>query len=314
MNENTAGAVTAIRFGGYQKPASIHNRAAAHFGELLRRRIGPAVDFRLIGSVLDELGRPSGDLPRMVESGELSLCYMSTVRFSGIARELGVLELPFVVKDRASAYRAFDGEFGRYAARRVRENSGFRLLGIWDNGFRHISNSVRPIRRPEDCRGLVIRTQMSELHGETFRALGFDPVAVDIKEFTESIGTGRFHAQDNPLTNIYNFGVHRFQRYITLTGHFYGASAMICNGAHYESWPAGVRAAVDAAAAEATAFQRRLAAAEDAAMMAKLGAEDVEIVELTGAERAAFTAALQPVIERHRGDFDAKLFAVLGGR
>lgn len=301
-----------FRFGGYQEPASIHNRAAAYFGERLRQRLGDRIRFELIGSVL-KLGRASGDLPLMVAGGELDFAYMATIRFTRWVPEFKLFDLPFVVEDRASIQRALMGALGE-RFKTAMASSPFRLLGVWDNGFRYFSNKLRPIRTPADCKGLRIRIQMSELIAETMAALGFVPVPVDIKEFTENIGGDRFDAQENPLTNIYNFGVHRFQRYITLTGHFYGASAMICNGAHYESWPAGVRAAVDAAAAEATAFQRRLAAAEDAAMMAKLGAEDVEIVELTGAERAAFTAALQPVIERHRGDFDAKLFAVLGGR
>ncbi len=302
-----------MKFGGYQKPASIHNRAAGFFGELLKQRLGEKVAFKLIGSILDELGRPSGDLPTMVESGELSFCYMSTVRFSKAVPELSILELPFVVKDRQAAYRAFDGAYGQLILRRIRENSPYRLLGIWDNGFRHLSSSVHPIRKPEDCRGLTIRTQMSALQGESFRALGFEPVAVDIKEFTEAIATGRFQAQDNPLTNIYNFGVHEYQPYITLTGHFYGASAMICNESQYQSWPAEVRAAVDAAAHEATAFQRRLAAAEDAEIMAKFDRNAVEIIELTEPERAAFVEALRPVLEKHRGDFAPEIFARLAG-
>src|SRR5881397_2825752 len=85
-----------IKFGGYQEPASIHNRAAAHFGELLEQKLGDRVTFELIGSIL-KLGRPSGDLVPMVERGELSFCYMSTVRFSRTAPELQLLELPFVV-------------------------------------------------------------------------------------------------------------------------------------------------------------------------------------------------------------------------
>ena len=302
-----------MKFGGYQKPASIHNRAAAFFGELVKKRLGAGVEFKLIGSILDELGRPSGDLPVMVADGELSFCYMSTVRFTEAAPELRILELPFVVKDRAAAYRAFDGSYGELVRTSIAKNSPFRLLGIWDNGFRYLSNSVRPIHRPEDCRGLRIRTQMSELHGESFRALGFEPIAVDIKEFTADIASGRFQAQDNPLTNIYNFGVHNYHPYITLTGHFYGASAMICNEAQYRSWPPEVRTAVDAAAPEATAFQRRLAMAEDAEMLTKFDPGKVQIVRLTDSERAAFVAALRPVLEKHRQEFDPRLFASLAG-
>ena len=299
-----------IKFGGYQEPASIHNRAAAHFSELLEQKLGDRVTFELIGSIL-KLGRPSGDLVPMVERGELSFCYMSTVRFSRTAPELQLLELPFVVEDRRTAFRALDGEYGETARRHVEERTACRLLGYWDNGFRHLSNRVRPIRTPEDCRGIRIRTQMSDLHGEVFRALGFEPIASDVKEFVEQIGGDRFQAQDNPLTNIYNFGVHRYHRYITLSGHFWGASAIVCNAAHYRSWPTEVQSTVDAAAREATAYQRQLAAAEDAEIMAKLDPAKNDVIRLTDGERAAFMRAVQPVLEKYRRQLDPKLFAFL---
>src|SRR4029453_12610725 len=275
-----------IKSGGYQESASVHTRAAARFGELLAERLGDDVDFELIGSIL-KLGRPSGDLVPMVERGELSFCYMSTVRFSRAAPELQLLELPFVVEDRGAAFRALDGEYGDIARERVHDRTACRLLGYWDNGFRHLSTRVRPIRAPEDCRGIRIRTQTSELHGEVFRALGFEPIASDIKEFVEGIAGDRFQAHDNPLTNIYNFGVHRHHRYITLSGHFWGGSALVCNAAHYANWPAEVRAAVDAAAWEATAYQRELAAAEDALIMARLAPAQNDVIPLTASERAA---------------------------
>ena len=102
-------------------------------------------------------------------------------------------------------------------------------------------------------------------------------------------------------------------RCITLTGHFYGASAMILNEAHYQSWPPEVRSAVDAAAPEATAFQRRLAAGEDAEMLAKFDSGEVEIIRLTDTERSAFVDRLKPVLDRHRKEFDPQLFARLAG-
>jgi len=300
-----------MKFGGYQEPASIHNQAAGRFGELLKKQFGDRIRFELIGSIL-KLGRPSGDLVPMTERGELSFCYMSTVRFSKAAPELQILELPFVVKDRATVFKALDGEFGREAARKIDANMGCKFLGFWDNGFRHLTNRVRPIRKPEDCRGLRIRTQLSDLHGEVFRTLGFEPLPTDVKEFCEQIGGERFQAHDNPLTNIYNFGVHNHHRYITLSSHFWGASAFVCNAAQYRGWPKDVQAAVIAAAKEATAYQRQLAAAEDAEMMKKFDPARNEITSLSETERVAFMQAVQPVVDKYRRQFGPELFAKLG--
>jgi len=300
-----------LKFGGYQEPASIHNRAAVRFGELLQKRLGGRVGFELIGSVL-KIGRPSGDLPIMVESGELDFCYMSTVRFAKRVPEFKLLELPFVVKDRKTICAAFMDGFGDLARRRMRESTPYRLLGLWDNGFRHFTNSVRPIRTLADCAGLRIRSQVSELHAEVFRAFGFVPIPVDVKQFVEEIASGKFDAQENPLTNSYNFGVHNFHRYFTLSGHLFGAAAFICKEARYQGWPQDVRTAVDALAREATAYQHQLAAAEDAEILPKLDPSRNEVIRLTDAERAAFIKAAQPVLDRHRKELDPKLFAYLG--
>ena len=301
-----------LRLGGYQPPASIHNEAGRRFGAVLEDKLGDRVAFELIGSVLD-VGRLSGDLPVMVENGELSFCYMSTVRFTSWVPELALLELPFLVRDRAAVWRALDGELGALLIRRMHERTPFRVLGLWDNGFRHLTNRVRPIRTPADCRGLRIRTQMSDLHGEVFRALGFEPIAADIKRFVAEIGGDSFDAHDNPLTNIYTFGVHRYHRHLTLTSHFFGATFLIANAREYASWPAEVRAAVDEAAPQAIALQRRLAASEDADVLAKLRPDENEVVHLTAAEHAAFVAAVEPVLLKHRAALDPKLFASLEG-
>jgi len=301
-----------LKFGGYQEPASIHNQAAGRFGELLKKSLGDRIRFELIGSIL-KIGRGSGELVPMVESGELTFCYMSTVRFSKAAPELQLLELPFVVKDRATVFKALDDELGETARRKIDSGTKCRLLGYWDNGFRYLSNRVHPIRRPEDCRGIRIRTQMSDLHGEVFRALGFEPIKSDIKDFVEQVGGDRFQAQDNPLTNIYNFGVHNHHRYITLTAHFWGSSAFVCNAAQYLGWPKDVQDAVTAAAKEATACQRQLAAVEDAEIMKKLDPAKNEVIELTDAERGAFRKAVQPVLDKYRVRLGPKLFAYLGG-
>ena len=299
-----------LRFGGYQEPASIHNRAATYFAQRLRLRLGTRLHFELIGSVLKQ-GRPSGSLPLMVESGELTCCYLATIRFTQWAPELKLFDLPFVVRDRAIAQRALAGPLGERFKQQMDRHSPFKLLGIWDNGFRHISNSVRPIRTPADCKGLRIRIQLSELIAETLSAIGCTPIPEDIKVFFEQIGAGRFDGQENPLTNIYHFGVHKHHRYITLTGHIYGASLMLCNAERYRSWPSEVREAIDAAAREATDYQHQLAAAEDVEMLAKFDPAQNEIVTLTPAQHALFVEATGPVLEKHRGELDPKLFEYL---
>lgn len=299
-----------MRFGGYQGPNSIHTAAARLFGSAISDQGAVPVEFDLEESVLDR-GLKSGDLPKMVASGEKDLCYISSVRCTEVVPEIAMFELPFLIADRSSLFSALEGALGSYFKKRIEEATPFKVLGFWDNGFRHISSSVRPIRTPADCRGLVIRTQMSEMHGEVFRAFGFEPAAADIKIFLETIGTNRFQAQDNPLTSIYIFNIHKHHRYITLSGHFFGLTLFLCNRETFESWPQEIQKLVIKAADKATVHQRKLASEQDEIVLSKLEAADNEIIVLHSDERRAFEKSVAPLVESYRSKFGAELFALL---
>lgn len=289
-----------IRCGGYQPPASIHNRAAEVFGRSLAARLGDAVRFELDGNIVAR-GHNAADLLDWVGTGRIELCYFSTSYLADAVPEIAVLDLPFVVNRREQAYAALDGALGGRLSERLAVARGYKVLGYFDNGFRHVSNRLRPIRSPADCRGMRIRTLFSAIHQDVFRALGFEPVPLDVKELLAAVRAGTVDAQDNPLTNIYNFAIFEQHPHITLSAHFWGAAALLCNGAAYARWPQDVRDAVDAAAREATAAQRVMAATEDEETFAKLNAAGCKIVRLSGAEREAFVRVVAPVVERHRG-------------
>jgi C4-dicarboxylate-binding protein DctP len=299
-----------IRFGGYQPPASVHNRAAEMLGAALAERLGDTVDFRLEGNIIEQ-GRKAVDLLAMVETGELTMCYFSSSYLADRVPEFALLDQPFVITERDHAYAALDGRLGALLAQKLAAVSGFRILAFWDNGFRHISNRVRPIRTPADCAGLRIRTLFSELHTETFHRLGFDPVALDVKDLLDAVQSGGIDAQDNPLTNIYNFNIHEFHRHITLTSHFFGTAAVLVHKQSYDSWPDEVRLAIDGAVAEATVDQRAFAAAEDAHVTDRLNRSGAEIVTLTDAQRTQFQICVAPVIERQTERFGSALFDLI---
>ncbi len=301
-----------IRCGGYQPPASIHNRAAEAFGQGLAARLGESVRFELDGNIVAR-GHNAADLLDWVRTGRIELCYFSTSYLAEAVPEITVLDLPFVVNRREQAYAALDGALGERLSEELATARGYRVLGYFDNGFRHWSNRVRPIRAPADCRGLRIRTLFSATHQEVFRALGFEPVPLDVKDLLAAVRAGTVDAQDNPLTNIYNFALHEQHRFITLSSHFWGAAALLCNGAAFARWPQEVRDAVVDCAAHATLQQRRMAAVEDEEALAKLKTAGCEIVRLSDTEREAFVRAVAPVVARHRANLAPGAFEALAG-
>jgi len=296
-----------IQFGGYQNQGSIHNQAARYFLDTLQEKLGDQISTELIGNVLN-LGKNSGDLPGMVSDGELTCCYISTVRFTEWIPEINILDLPFLIKDRAQIQAAFRGAFGTHLKNQFSVNTPFKLLGVWDNGFRHITNKRHPIRTPKDCEGLSIRTQISEVHVESLKAIGFNPIPVDVKVFVDEIEGPRFDAQDNPLTNSFNFGVHKFHPFFTLTGHFFGGTALICNSAIFDTWPKEIQRVFLEVAELATEYQWQLATQEDDLILKKLSLEENEIIHLTDAERNLFKGAVKPVFEKYEKIIPASIF------
>ena len=305
-------APTAIRFAGYQPEVSIHTKAGRRFGERLTDALGDAVTFEQTVSILDQ-GRPAGDLAPLVAEGTYDCCYMSTIRFATDVPALRLFDTPFLIADRKAAYRELDGAFGDTLKAAVAAKTPFRVLGFWDNGFRQISNRVRPIHSPQDCRGLSIRTQMNDDIVEAFGLIGFTPRPTDISVAIEELTAGRIDGQENPLTSINAFGIQKLHKHITLTGHIFGVALLVANAERYASWPEEIRAAVDAAAADATAYQRELAAEQDVTLRTALEAEGVDFVDLTDAERQAFADAVAPLSARLTAAFDPELLNRLRG-
>jgi TRAP-type C4-dicarboxylate transport system substrate-binding protein len=162
-------AQTIVRMGGYQGARSVHTRAGRILGREFLERVGDGYRFEFCEDVT-ALGRPSTDLFDMVAGGELDLCYFASSYLTHAVPDLAVLDLPFRIRSRAEIHPKLDGALGSRLAEAVARDTAFVSLGYWDNGFRHLSNRVRPIRRPDDCRGLSIRTMSSAVHQEIGRA------------------------------------------------------------------------------------------------------------------------------------------------
>ncbi len=298
-----------LRCGGYQGEDSVHTRAlrvlAAEIGGT-----GSGVEVELTPNIPAQ-GRKASDLLMLVESGDLDLCYFSSSYLAGRVPSLRVLDLPFLVTDRQRAYRALDGGLGNRLADDVSRQTGFRVIAFWDNGFRHFSNRLRPIRHPRDCQGLKIRTLDNALHQQVFRALGFEPVTIDVKDMPAAIASGVVDAQENPLTNTLNFGLHRNHRHISMTSHFFGVALVLANRVKFDSWSADSRHLLGNAVSAATRAQRGFATSEDVDCLVRLEADGCAIVSADAIDRPAFEAAVADIRDAEIARLDPALVRAL---
>lgn len=291
-----------IRFAGYQPERSVHTRAA--------RALGAAVDAAFsveITAQITSTGRAAADLLAMTECGDIDMCYFASSYLAGRVPELGLLDLPFAGANRDAIWRRLDGDAGRLLAESMARRTDLRLLAFWDNGVRHISNGVRPIRHPRDCAGLSIRTLDNAFHQAVFAAMGFKPRFIDVKDLGRAVVAREIDAQENPLTNLVNFDLHKVHRFVSLTGHFCGIALLLANRGFVEGLGGSGTSVIDEAVRAATLRQRELAAAEDETCLEALMRDGVVIERAAEIDVAAFREAVGPVVAREQAKLPAAI-------
>ena len=299
-----------LRIAGYQDARSVHTRAMRVLEASLKTKLGDGIAVEFEENIATR-GRKVTDLLDLVESGELDLCYFSSSYVTARVPTLGVFDIPFAMTDRNRTRTLLQGALGERLASDVAARTAYKVLGFWDNGPRHISNRLRAIRMPADCKGIRIRTLPSAGHHATYRALGMEPVTIDIRDFVEAIASEKVDAQENPLTNVRQFGLQKYHRHVTMTAHFHGIALLLCNAKMLDTCAPALRDALAQAASLATRAQWDFATEDERESRAALEAEGVAIVDLDDAGRAAFRAAVRPLAERQIEALPAELAALL---
>jgi TRAP-type transport system periplasmic protein len=298
-----------IRMGGYGPASTGFSRALKFIGDRLEAEFGDRVEIKYVWNIMD-LGYRAEDILWLVEHGLLTLGYQSSSYLTDRVPELGVVDLPFLFASTQAARAAMDGALGDLLARKIEERTNFRILGWFENGFRHISNRVRPLRAPADLAGLTIRVLPSKVQARTFELLGAVPMRMDLTQAIAMITAGTIDAQENPLSNTVTYGVHKFHRFHTLSGHFYISRPIFLHRTAFDAWPAELQRVMRAAVTEAVAFQRELHEREEEAARDAIAAQGCEIVELSADEHRAFAAAVAPLLAETRSTFGDDLLAL----
>jgi TRAP-type C4-dicarboxylate transport system substrate-binding protein len=305
--------VIEIRMGGYGPATTGFSRALKFIGDRLAAEFGDRVRIHYVWNIM-ELGYRSEDILWLVEHGLLTLGYQSSSYLTDRVPELGVVDLPFLFETTAAARAAIDGALGAMLAQKIEQRVNFRILGFFENGFRHLSNRLRTVRRPTDLAGQRIRVLPSQVQARTFELLGAVPVRLDLTEVIPAIKSAAIDAQENPLSNTVTYGVHKLHRFHTLTSHFYISRPIFLHRPAYDSWPTDVQDAMQRAVKYAIAVQRDLHVREEEEARRAIEAEGSEIVELTADEHNAFVAAVQPIFGEARGQYGKELLDLIAER
>ena len=277
-------AQTEISFGHVGEPGSLFALSAEEFARRANEKLGEQAKVVVYGS--SQLGTDE-ELLQKLRLGTAGMALPSTV-MSSVVPEFGLFEMPYLVKDRDHMKR-IEAEVVWPTLAPAAEAQGYKVLAVWENGFRHITNNVRPITTPEDLAGIKLRTPSGEWRVKMFQAYGANPTPMSFSEVFTALQTGVVDGQENPLTQIYSAKIQEVQDFLSMTGHVYTPAYVLVGKNTWESWPEEVRTILEETAKETQAFVYENAARLETELLEKIQAEsDIAVNE---ADKDAFIAA-----------------------
>jgi len=300
-----------ILMGGYGPASTGFSLALKRIGDRLTAKFGGEVDVKYVYNILD-LGYRGDDILWLVEDGVLTLGYQSSSYFTERAPDLGVADLPFLFGDVQKARAAMDGRLGDVLTQRLEAGFNYRILGYFENGFRHVSNKLRPIRTPADMKGMKIRVLPSKVQERTFQLLGAEPKIMDLSEAIAAVKAGTLDAQENPFFNTVTYGVHTFHKFHTATNHFYLSRPIFLHRPSFDAWPKALQEEMRLAVKDAILFQRDLHVKEEEDAMVDIRKVGGDIIELTPDQHAAFARAVNPIYGEARNEYSRDLLTLVG--
>jgi len=231
-----------------------------------------------------------------VRSGAIFGVFTSIAYFSRSIPEYEAVSLPFLFDSREQAFALMDGEVGDYLDAKM-EEEGFVNLGYMELGFRHVTNSVRPIQTMDDFDGLRIRLQPNEVHLDAMRAVGANPTPMDISEVYSALQQGVLDGQENPYNIIATRGFDEVQTYLSDSGHFFDFINAVANKERFDALSAEHQEAVREAMRTAVLWQRKEAAAQEEQFRELLIERGMEFTPISDEVRAELREATSGVVD-----------------
>ena len=236
-----------------------------------------------------------GEEMEALQLGSVQMLAPSVSKFGPLGvREFELFDLPYIFDSYDDLHKVGDGPVGRSLFKKL-ESKGIIGLAFWDNGFKDMSAN-KPIRTPEDVRGLKMRIQSSKVLGDQMKTLGALPQVMAFSEVYQALQTGVVDGTENPPSNFYTQKMHEVQKYLTMTDHGVIEYAVIVNKKFWEGLPADIRSALEGAMKDATKYANEIAKKEnDDALAAVKASGKTEIINLTPEQKTAWKRALLSV-------------------
>ena len=263
-----------LKFGHVGAPGSLFAVSAEHFAEQANERLPDGWSVAVFGS--SQLGKDREMLQKL-KLGTIDFALPSTV-MSSVAPEFGLFEMPYLVKDR-DHMRRIEAEVVEPNLIPAAEREGYKILALWENGFRNITNNTKPINTPDDLQGVKLRTPNGEWRVNMFRSYGANPTPMAFSEVFVALQTGVIDGQENPLAQIASAKFNEVQSYLSMTGHVYTPAYVTVSANHFTKLPEDVQAVLMEVAQETQDFVYETAAQMDVDLLDQLKAGGMQVNE-----------------------------------
>lgn len=296
---NDSGTIT-IRVGHVLAPTHPYQLGLEKFAELVAEKTNGKVKVQAFHS--SQLGNER-DMVEGLQLGTLEMTLVSTAPLSSFTKQFEVFDLPFIFKDTQSARKVLDGSIGQGVLDSL-QSQGIIGLCYFENGFRNVTNSKKPITKPEDLKGLKIRTMENPVHMASFKVMGADPTPMAFGELFTALQQGTIDGQENPLAIIETSKFYEVQKYLSMTEHFYAPAPLLISKSFYEGLDSDIQKAIKEAALEARDYERGLLDEMNQKLLDELKQKGMEVNTV---DKQPFIDAVQPVYKQFENEIGKDL-------
>ncbi|MCZ4261096.1 TRAP transporter substrate-binding protein [Limimaricola sp. G21655-S1] len=284
-----------LRFGHVGNPGSLFEATAEHFAECANAALGETAEVQTFGS--SQLGNDQEMLQKL-KLGQVQFALPSSV-MSSVDDRFGVFEMPYIIKDRDHMRRVQSEMMDTFE--QAANDKGYTIVGLAENGFRHITNNLRPINVPADLDGVKLRTPNGSWRVKMFQQYGANPTPMSFSDVFTALQTGVIDGQENPYAQIASAKFQEVQDYLSITGHVYTPAYILASKKHFDGLPEEVQATLKDCASQTQDFTYEHAAKLEVDLLEEIKAAGVEVNE---ADKDAFIEASRPVYDAFAAEVD----------
>ncbi len=294
-----------VKYGHVGPPVHPQHLGALAFAKYVNDRAKGEIEVQVF-----PMGQLGGErsMTEQVQAGNLQMTAVTAGVLANFVPEMGIIEMPFIYPNRETAYRTLDDKEVKERFAKYCDPKGFVFIGYTENEFRDMTNSKRPIKRPEDLKGLKIRVVESPVFIDTFKALGANPTPLPFPEIYNALQQKVIDGQDNPLFTSILMKFTEVNKYATVTNHILTECPVVVNKKFWNSLTPEQQKLFREAADVQIKTNREGNAKGRAEAIEKAKAQKIDLYILTDADRAAFKTAVKPVLDKYRGVYGAEWF------